>query len=351
MKALPQIVIGDRRVSAADPCYVIAEVGVNHNGNPDLAHELVDVAAKAGADAVKFQTFRASALVTDRAAKADYQIRRTGDGSQIEMLAQLELASEVYAQLRDHCANRNVDFISTAFDAGSLAEVVSLSPKCLKWPSGELTNHPLLEQAARTGLPILLSTGMADLAEIGSAIAVIERNGAGEVAILQCVSDYPAPIEQQNLRTIPALAVAFNRVTGFSDHTEGPWAAVAARSLGMAVLEKHITLDRTMKGPDHAASMEPGDFAQLVRVLRQIEEGLGDGVKRPVAAELPTRNAARKSLVYARDLCAGHLLEGSDLDAKRPGDGLGPDRLDLVVGRRLTGDVRRDQRVGLSDVS
>jgi sialic acid synthase SpsE len=349
MDPSPHLMIGDRRVSAVDPCYVIAEVGVNHNGDPDIALQLIDLAAKAGADAVKFQTFRTAALVSQKAEKAEYQRRQTGGGSQAEMLARLELDHSTFARLRDRCLECGVDFISTAFDAESLADVLSLGPKCLKWPSGELTNHPLLKQAARAGLPILLSTGMADLSEIASALALIEREGGGDVAILQCVSDYPAPIEQQNLRTLTAMGAAFNRVTGFSDHTVGPWAAIAARALGMAVLEKHITLDSNMEGPDHAASMEIEEFASLVQVLRKIERALGDGVKRPTSSEIPTRLAARKSLVYVSDLATGHVLAADDLTAKRPGGGLGPDRLDLLVGRRLVKAVKREQLAGFGD--
>lgn len=346
----PEIRIGDRTVSAREPCYVIAEIGVNHNGDLELAKKLVDVAVQAGADAVKFQTFRSAELVTATARKAAYQAQQTGEGGQAEMLAKLEFKPADFAVLNEYCAVAEIDFISTAFDPDSLSDVVALQPKCLKWPSGELNNRPLLQQAARSNLPIILSTGMAQLSEIAAALEYLEREGAGDVAVLQCVSDYPALLAEQNLACIASMAEAFGRVTGFSDHTVGPWAAIAARPLGMAILEKHVTLDRAMPGPDHRASMEPGDFAQLVTTLREIEVAIGDGVKRPTASEADTRLAARKSLVFATALPEGHVLGIADLKSKRPGDGLGPENAELVLGRPLKRAVAPDQQVSLGDV-
>lgn len=345
----PSVSFAGRRVSADDPCYVIAEIGVNHNGDPELAHQLIDAAAAAGVDAVKFQTYITDELVLASADRAAYQNRNAGTvASQAEMLRRCELPFDVFAELRTHCREAKIDFISTAFDAPSLDFVISLEPACLKWASGELTNRPLLMQAANSALPLLLSTGMGSLAEIGRAIDWLD--GRLELVVLQCVSDYPAAIEDQNLRTLPAMRAAFGCPTGFSDHTIGPHAAIAARALGMAVLEKHFTLDRTMEGPDHRASVEPHEFAELVRLLRAIEAGLGDGVKRPAAAEADVRAVARKSLVYRRDLPVGHMLTEADLTAKRPGTGLAPDRMDLVTGRILDRAVCRDEMVDPSDV-
>jgi sialic acid synthase SpsE len=347
----PHLMIGDRRVSAADPCFVIAEAGVNHNGNFDLARRLVDVAADAGADAVKFQTFRSAELVVPGAEKAAYQQRQTGAGSQAEMLAELELSLEEFARLRDHCFERGVEFMSTAFDSLSLADVVALGPKVLKWPSGEIDNVPLLLQAASTGLPVILSTGMATLDEVSAALGVLHQAGSSDVAVLQCVSQYPAPLAEQNLRCIAQMAESFSCVTGFSDHTEGPWAAIAARPLGMAILEKHITLDRSMAGPDHAASMEPSDFAELIVALRQVERALGDGNKRPMPCEADTRRSARKSLVFGRDLPAGHVLAAQDLSAKRPSGGISPSRFGEFLGKPLLHAVAVDQQVAPDDVA
>ncbi|MDX1785267.1 MAG: N-acetylneuraminate synthase family protein [Roseovarius sp.] len=340
MQALPEIRIGGRRIAADAPTYVIAEIGVNHNGSADLAHKMIDAAQATGADAVKFQTYRTQDLVLESAAKAEYQNRTTGLGSQFDMLRALELPFEVFTELRDHCREVGIDFMSTAFDPISLDHVASLEPVCLKWPSGELTNWPLLRQARATGLPVMLSTGMGSLREIAAAMDLM---GPGaDVVILQCVSNYPARIEDQNLRVLPVMQAAFGCPVGFSDHTIGPYAALAARALGMAVLEKHFTLDCGMEGPDHAASIEPEDFTRMVSLLRQIEQGLGDGVKRPSASEENVRSVARKSLVYRRDLPAGHVLKESDLIGKRPGGGIGMDQMELYLGRALSQAVTAD---------
>ncbi len=339
------IKLGNRRISADEPCYIIAEVGVNHNGDVDLAHKMVDAAKAAGANAVKFQTYKTDALITANTKKADYQTGTTGAGSQDAMLRQLELPQEVFAGLAKHCRDVGVDFMSTAFDSESLEVVSKLNPVCLKWPSGELTNTLLLRQVAQYDLPILLSTGMGTLTEISAALDLLAAHGTDDVVILQCVSNYPAAIEEQNLRVLPNMAAVFGKPTGFSDHTEGPYAALAARALGMSVLEKHFTMDRTMEGPDHRASIEPAEFSKLVSVLRQVEMGLGDGVKRRLKSEQNILTVARKSLVYLRDLSAGHVLTIEDLTAKRPGNGLPPDEVDTVIGRVLDKAVTRDEQV------
>lgn len=341
--------IGSRIVADDQPCYIIAEIGVNHNGDPALARQLVDAAKSAGADAVKFQTFQADALVLSSAPKAEYQEMATGRGSQSEMIASLELPFEEFAALSSYCSEVGIDFISTAFDEASLDYVVGLGPPCLKWPSGEITNVALLRRAADSGLPVILSTGMATIAEIARAVEILSSAGTS-MAILQCVSNYPARIEDQNLRAIPALAKSFGCPCGLSDHTIGPYAAVAGRALGMAILEKHITLDCDMEGPDHAASMEPGDFAEMVSAIRAIEIGLGDGVKRVLDRELDVRGVARKSLCYARDLEAGHVLVASDLTAKRPADGLGAEHFDMFPGQKLRRAVARDEYVSPADL-
>jgi N-acetylneuraminate synthase/N,N'-diacetyllegionaminate synthase len=345
----PSIEIGGRRIAEDAPCYVIAEIGVNHNGDLALAHRLIDAAAEAGADAVKFQTYLTDELVMSDVRQAAYQSRNLGEsGTQADMLRQLELPFSAFAELAEHCRRVGVDFISTAFDAPSLEFVISLRPVCLKWASGELTNKPLLMQAAQTGLPLLLSTGMGSLTEIARTVDWLA--GRMPLVILQCVSDYPAAIEDQNLRVLPALRNAFGCPSGFSDHTIGPYAALAARSLGMAVLEKHFTLDKTLPGPDHRASVEPAEFGDLVRLLRAVEAGLGDGVKRPRAVENDVRAVARKSLVWRADRTAGHIVTAADLTAKRPGTGVAPDRMDDFVGRRLGRSVAAGTMVVVEDV-
>ncbi|MFU7527161.1 N-acetylneuraminate synthase family protein [Qipengyuania sp. ASV99] len=342
------ITIGKRTLSDCDPCFIIAEIGVNHDGDLDIAHKMIDAAHECGADAVKFQTFKTDANILRDAPKADYQKRQTGDGTQFEMVQKLELDFADFANLKQHCNTVGIEFLTTAFDAESLDFVISLAPSCLKWPSGEINNLMLLRQAAKSQLPVLLSTGMASLAEVDRALD--ELRGACDFAVMQCVSDYPARLEDQNLRVLQTFAAAFNCPVGLSDHTLGQCAAIAARALGMSVLEKHFTLDASGAGPDHAASMEPMEFKAMVETLRALEIGLGNGIKRPVDAELSTRAVARKSLVYARDLAEGHTLTAGDLCAKRPGTGLAPDLVDLVIGRGLTRRVLADAFVNLSDL-
>lgn len=344
----PAIQIGNRRLSADHPAYVIAEIGVNHQGSVEMAHRMVDEAHAAGADAVKFQTFLTDELLLASATQAAYQRAAVGERSQADMVRALELSFADFATLHAHCAEAGIDFLSTAFDPASLDFVIGLGPACLKWPSGEINNWPMLRRAAASGLPILLSTGMASMGEIAGAL---EQVAGSPVCILQCVSNYPARIEDQNLRTLPALAAAFGRPVGFSDHTNGPFAAIAARALGMCVLEKHFTLDRTLPGPDHAASCEPAEFAALVQALRQVEAGLGDGIKRPLPVEEDVKAVARKSIVFARDLPAGHVLGPADLAAKRPASGIAPDRIDMVLGLPLARGVVRDAMLCWADVA
>ncbi|NQY81545.1 MAG: N-acetylneuraminate synthase family protein [Alphaproteobacteria bacterium] len=342
--------LGKRQVSAIDPCYVIAEIGVNHNGRIDIAHRLIDAAVKSGADAVKFQIFKTDELVVKDAPKAAYQKDKTGAGTQKDMLRDLELEPSEFRELRNHCAEVKIDFMSTAFDTQSLEEVAQLDPVCLKWPSGELNNLPFLTQAGKIGLPILLSTGMGSITEISEALDLLQEQHCNDVAILQCVSNYPARIEDQNFRCIKTMSALFGRPVGFSDHTEGPYAALAARAIGMCVLEKHFTLDRDMVGPDHTASTEPAEFAFLIQTLRKIELGLGDGVKKPLESESDVRRATRKSLVYRLDMPKGHVLKANDLTAKRPNQGISPNRLNLFIGRTLSRPVSKDTLVAFSHV-
>ena len=343
-KMSPEISVGGRVLSAESPCYIIAEIGINHNGRIDLAHQLIDAAIAAGADAVKFQTYVTDELVTHDAMQAEYQTTNTGSKSfQAEMLRQYELPFSAFLELQDHCNQSSIDFISTAFDAVSLDFILSLNPVCLKWASGELTNRPLLEQAAESGLPLLLSTGMSTFTDVSQALDWLDNRMP--VAILQCVSNYPAAIEDQNLRAMQTMSAAFGHPAGFSDHTCGPYAAIAARSLGMAVLEKHFTLDKAMRGPDHQASIETDEFKELVQLVRAVEAGLGDGIKRPCDAEIDVSRVARKSLVYRCDLSKGHILSAKDITAKRPGTGISPDQLQFILGRALAEAVKQDEMV------
>lgn len=347
---MQSVYFGERKICPENPCYIIAEIGVNHNGDIGLAHQLIDRARESGADAVKFQTFSTEALVRNNTKKAAYQETTTGGGSQNEMLKKLELTSENFTALKKHCDDSNIGFISTAFDQNSLSEIAKLDPVCFKWPSGEINNIAFLRQVAALQKPVLLSTGMASLAEVATAVETLQERSLQDIVILQCVSNYPARIEDQNLRTIPAMSSAFGVPAGFSDHTIGFSAALAARALGMSVLEKHFTLDCQLQGPDHKASIEPEEFALMTRTLRQVEAALGDGIKRSIAAEKNIKAVARKSLVFNRPLAEGHILKAGDLVAKRPNDGVSPDLLDLFVGRTLTCDVVPDQSLDLAHV-
>lgn len=360
-------------------CLIIAEAGVNHNGDMTTALQLVDRAAEAGADFVKFQTFRAGDLASAAAPKADYQVKGTGAGSgagegQLEMLSRLELSKQDHRDLIARCAERGVGFLSTPFDLKSLAFLTEdLGLKGLKLGSGELTNAPLLLAAARSGADIILSSGMGTLAEVEEALGVLAFGMSGKdipgraafaealrdpaawaalerrVTILHCTTEYPAPPEQTNLRAMTTLGQAFSLPVGYSDHTEGAAISLAAVALGATVLEKHFTLDRAMPGPDHAASLEPDELKRLVAAVRMVEVSLGSARKQPGLAECRNIAVARKSIVAARDLPAGHILKPEDLAMKRPGGGLSPMAFWDVIGQRLPRAVAKDAFVNLKD--
>lgn len=307
---------------------------MNHNGDLDVAMQLIDVAADAGADAVKFQTFSADRLALIEAPKAAYQVRAMDAGeSQHAMLKGLELSYEQHVALARRCKERGILFLSTPFDEEAADMLEQLGMEAYKTPSGELTNLPFLRHVARKGRPMIVSTGMATLGEVEDALDAIEESGCREAAVLHCVSNYPAAPETVNLRAIDTLSRAFGIPAGYSDHTNGIEIALASIALGACVLEKHFTLDRSLPGPDHAASLEPAELAKLVRGARDVEMALGDGRKTPAASERSTAAVARKSLVLARDLHAGEVLTEQDVVAKRPGTGMPLNLRSLVVGR------------------
>jgi N-acetylneuraminate synthase len=348
---LDLVLAGGRRIGPGQPCFIIAEAGVNHNGSLDLARRLVDAAAEAGADAVKFQTFRADDLASPEAAQAEYQARNTGRReSQLDMLRRLELSPEAHHELRRRCLERGLTFLSTPFEEKSADFLVSLGVPLLKIPSGEITNLPFLAHVARAGLPLVVSTGMATLAEVGEAVDVLRRDGGAGLVLLHCVSNYPARAADVNLKAMETLRSAFGVPVGYSDHTEGLEVALAAVALGACVLEKHFTLDRSLPGPDHRASLEPGELASLVRGVRAVEASLGHGRKEPAAAEAGTAAVIRKSVVAARDVPRGARLAAEDLAVRRPGTGLPPSRLAGLVGRRALRDLRRGAPLTDGDV-
>lgn len=332
--------IGGRRVGSGCPCFVIAEAGVNHNGSLDMALQLVDAAASAGADAVKFQTFRADKIVTPDAPKAHYQMRATGDTeSQLDMLRRLELDPAAHRTLAQRCAERELVFLSTPFDEESADLLEVIGVPAFKVPSGELTNLSFLRYLARKGLPLIISTGMATLDEVRVAVDAVHSAGCHEFSLLHCVSSYPADPADVNLRAMESMAAAFGVPVGYSDHTLGSEVPFAAVALGACIIEKHVTLDRSLPGPDHLASADPRDLASLVAGIRAIEAALGDGEKRPAASENGTARVARRSLVAARVIPAGAILTADMVVSKRPGTGMAPGRLSELTGRRALGEI------------
>lgn len=356
--------------------YVIAEAGVNHNGQRELAFELIEAAAEAGADAVKFQTFDAAKLASDIAPKAAYQKYNTEAAeSQLAMLKKLELPRAWHFELQQHCQSLGVEFLSTAFDVDSLDFLVELGMPVFKIPSGEITNGPLLWRFGRTGRPLILSTGMANLGEVEEALAVIRyaldheyeppemaavwrhwsQGGAetlsGHVTVLHCTSQYPTPFEEVNLRSMDTLAAAFGLPVGYSDHTEGILIPAAAVARGARVVEKHFTLDRALPGPDHKASLEPDELAAMVAQIRALETALGSGRKAPQVSEWDTRAAARQQVVAARAVAAGATLSRADLGTSRCGTGLSPMRLWEMVGRRASRPLAAGKAIGEGDIT
>lgn len=323
-----------------DQCFVIAEAGVNHNGNVDTAKALIDAAANAGADAVKFQTFRADLLVNRDASKAAYQVETTGsEDTQYDMLRKLELPDAAFKELKDRCEARDIMFMSTPFDEASADLLESLSMEIFKIGSSELTNLEFLRHVARKSKPMIVSTGMARLGEVEEAIDAIVGEGNDDLVLMHCVSNYPADPSEMNLRAIETMAIAFDRPVGLSDHTEGIEVALAAVALGASVIEKHFTLDRAQDGPDHRASIERDQLESLVRGVRSVEAALGDGLKRPSPGEADVMAVARRSLVVSQDLTAGATLTSEVLTARRPGTGLPPMAKPYVLGRKLRVDV------------
>jgi N,N'-diacetyllegionaminate synthase len=331
--------IAGRQVGVGLPPLVIAEAGVNHGGQVEQAHRLIEAAAATGADAVKFQTFSADAVIGPDAEQAAYQRERAPAGSQLEMARRLELPPESWTALRDAALERGLIFLSTPFDTGSIRLLASLDVPALKISSGDLTNLVLLRAAAATRLPLLLSTGMATVAEIDATLADLHAHGDPPIILLHCTSAYPAATEDANLMAMQTLRARFRAPVGYSDHTLGIGVSVAAAALGAAVIEKHLTLDRDLPGPDHHASLEADEFAAMVSAIREAFDARGSEAKAPVAAEGETRRVARRSLVAARRISAGEALAEADLDARRPEGGISPQRLDDVLGRRATRDI------------
>jgi N,N'-diacetyllegionaminate synthase len=342
--------IAGREVGTGRPAFVIAEAGVNHNGQVELAERLVDIAADAGCDAIKFQTFDPALLATPNAAKAEYQRETTGAvGTQLEMLNALVLPRDAHARLQQRARDRGLMFLSTPFDEPSADFLEELDVPAFKVASGDLTNVLLLKHLAKKRRPLLVSTGMATLDEVLAAVAALKTYGATEIALFHCVSNYPAEPVDCNLRAMATLRAATGLPVGWSDHTLGIDVTVAAVALGAELVEKHFTIDRTLPGPDHRASLEPAELAAMVRGIRNTEAALGDGRKEPRPAERAVAAVARRSLCYREDLAVGARVEERNLIALRPGTGIATTELDTIVGRRLHKPARRGQAVSLDD--
>lgn len=336
-----QVRVG-RHIIGAPRCFVIAEAGVNHNGRVDLARRLVHSAAACGADAVKFQAFDPDQLVTAAADRAPYQ-RRAGTSSQREMLSRLTLPPRAWPQLAALAASRGLEFLLTPFDHVSLELAVAAGARAIKLGSGEITNPPLLRAACRTGLPVLLSTGMSNVEEVDAAVRICRRAGGRRIVLFHCVSAYPAPVAEMNVRAIAAMADRYRVPVGLSDHTTSAVAAAAAVALGAAALEKHLTLDTTMAGPDHAASLDPAAFKAMIDLLRDVESALGDGRKRCMPSESANVRHVRRSCVAAIDIPRGTIIQRKHLVMKRPETGISAADVDKVIGRRATTLIRADQ--------
>ena len=325
--------------------YIIAEAGVNHNGSFETACRLVDAAKEAGADCIKFQTFKSEKLVSRNAVKAEYQKNTTGDGSQIDMLKKLELSYDDFRALKDYCDSVGIAFLSTPFDFDSVDFLNTMDIPFWKIPSGEVTNLPYLLALARTGKPVVMSTGMCSMEDVEAAVKALKENGVSDIKLLHCNTEYPTPYADVNLRAMLTLKEAFGFEVGYSDHTKGIEVPIAAAALGATVIEKHFTLDRNMEGPDHKASLEPDELAQMVSGIRHIEQALGTGEKRPSPSEQKNMAVARKSIVAARDIKAGELLSDENMTVKRPGSGISPMKWFEVAGTRAVRDFKEDELI------
>lgn len=327
---------------------VIAEVGVNHNGDLNIAKELIKEASIAGADVVKFQSFNADSLVTESAPKADYQVLSNEDkDSSYQMLKKLELSKDDHVVLINECKAHSIEFLSTAFDIDNLDLLLELNMSRIKIPSGEITNLPFLKYISSINMPVILSTGMADLNEIENAIGILLSNklSRSNLSILHCTSQYPAPFEEVNLRAIPALKNKFGIEVGYSDHTLGIEASIVAVALGATIIEKHITLDSDLPGPDHKASIEPNHLKDMISAIRNIEIGLGDGVKKPSLSEIKMRDVARKSIVAKKKIYKDEILTIENMTIKRPGNGISPMLIEELFGTRAVKDFAEDELI------
>lgn len=334
-----------------DKVYIIAEAGVNHNGSLEIAKQLIDAGKKAGVDCVKFQTWKTEELLTEDAPKADYQLKNDGDSSQFEMLKKLELSYADFKELKAYSESIGVDFLSTPDEKKSLDFLVEeLNIKLIKVGSGEVSNLLYLKQIAQKKLPVILSTGMSNMADVERAYYTLIDNGAPEVALLHCTSEYPAPLKTVNLKAMDTLKFVFQTTVGYSDHTEGIAISLAAAARGARIIEKHFTLDKTMEGPDHIASIDPTELKALVDGIRAIELSLGDGIKRIQTVEKGTQKVVQKGIYTTQDLKAGTIITEEMLVGKRPVVELSIDEYEKLIGKKIVTDLSKNQAIKLSDI-
>ena len=346
-----RIKIENRYIGENEPRFIIAEAGVNHNGDIELAKKLVDIAAESGADAIKFQTFKAENVAIKNAPKAEYQVKNTNsDESQYDMIKKLELSEEEFRELHRYARKKGIIFLSTPFDFESADFLEELGVPAFKVSSTDLTNLPFLEYIAEKGKPIILSTGMGTLGEIEEAVSTIKNTGNEDIILLHCITSYPAKFESLNLRAIQTLKEAFKLPVGFSDHSLGIYAPIAAVALGAVVIEKHFTLDKNLPGPDHKASLNPCELKEMIRGIRLIEKALGDGIKRPTPEEEEIKKIARRSIVAKVDIPKGAIITKDMITFKRPGTGLPPKYYNKIIGKRARRDIKADELIYWWDV-
>ncbi|GBF12458.1 N-acetylneuraminate synthase [Tepidibacillus sp. HK-1] len=326
--------------------YVIAEAGVNHNGDINLAKKLIDVAKEAGADAIKFQTFISEKVVSRHAPKAEYQNKNTSTKeSQLEMVKKLELSFDKFVELSEYCRKKDIEFLSTAFDFDSIDFLNSLEMKRWKIPSGDITNLPYLIKIAKLGKPVILSTGMSTMEDIRAAVSILKENGSGEITVLHCTTEYPTPYDDVNLKAMNTIQIEFDVPVGYSDHTLGIEVPIAAVAMGATVIEKHFTLDRNMEGPDHKASLEPNELKAMVNAIRNVEVAIGSGEKKPAESEKKNMAIARKSIIAKRNISKGERFTEENLTVKRPGNGISPMKWFEVIGRVALRDFEEDELI------
>lgn len=351
MEKTVKITIWRRVVSGNSPCFIIAEAGVNHNGSLRLAKKLVDAAKNAGADAIKFQTFKTEDLVTEGAATASYQKKNTGKKeSQFKMLKKLELSEKDFIKLKKYCDKKNILFLSTPHTENAIDFLEQLRAPAYKVASGDLTNLPLLEKISKKKKPIILSTGMATLKEVREAVKVIKNQGNNKIILLHCTTNYPCPLREVNLRAMLTLKEKFNLLVGYSDHTEGVLVPTMAVAMGALVIEKHFTLDKNLPGPDHKASLEPKELKVMVKMIRTTEQILGSGIKKPTKSEEKIKKITRKSIAAKTDIKKGQKITKNMLIIKRPGTGIEPKYLNRVIGRVVKRSKKKDDLIKFKDL-